>query len=40
MSQKQHILVYIILLPYLTYACTLWGNNYNAPLSPIVKLQN
>ena len=26
--------------PYLTYACTLWGNNYNAPLSQIVKLQN
>ena len=25
--------------PYLTYACTLWGNNYNAPLSH-VKLQN
>ena len=25
--------------PYLTYAYTLWGNNYNAPLSH-VKLQN
>ena len=31
-----HSLIY----PYLTYACTLWGNNYNAPLSQIVKLRN
>ena len=31
---------YSLIYPYLTYACTLWGNNYNAPLSHIVKLQN
>ena len=31
---------YSLIYPYLTYACTLWGNNYNAPLSQIVKLQN
>jgi len=33
---------YAILLAYLSlpYLCTLWGNNYNAPLSQIVKVQN
>ena len=31
---------YSLIYPYLTYACTLWGNNYNTPLSQIVKLQN
>ena len=31
---------YSLIFPYLTYACTLWGNNYNAPLSQVVKLQN
>lgn len=31
---------YSLIYPYLTYACTLWGNNYNASLSQIVKLQN
>ena len=31
---------YSLIYPYLTYACTLWGNNYNAPLSQVVKLQN
>ncbi|CAH3125699.1 unnamed protein product, partial [Porites lobata] len=31
---------YSLIYSYLTYACTLWGNNYNAPLSQIVKLQN
>ena len=31
---------YSLIYPYLTYACTLWGNNYNAPLSQIVKLKN
>lgn len=42
MYQKQLLLVRITLLYILifTYACTLWGNNYNAPLSQIVKLQN
>ena len=24
----------------LTYSCILWGNNYEAPLSQLVKLQN
>ena len=33
-------LYYSLIYPYLTYACRLWGNNYNAPLSQIVKLQN
>ena len=33
-------LYYSLIYPYLTYACILWGNNYNAPLSQIVKLQN
>ena len=33
-------LYYSLIYPYLTYACTLWGNSYNAPLSQIVKLQN
>ena len=31
---------YSLIYPYLTYASTLCGNNYNAPLSQIVKLQN
>ena len=33
-------LYYSLIYPYLTCACTLWGNNYNAPVSQIVKLQN
>ena len=43
MYQKPATLIsvyYSLIYPYLTYACTLWGNNYNAPLSQIVKLQN
>ena len=42
MYQKQLLLFCITLYPYLslTYACTLWGNNYNVPLSQIEKLQN
>ena len=31
---------YSLNYPYITYGCTLWGNNYSAPLSQIVKLQN
>ena len=26
--------------PYLNYGCILWGNNYEAPVSQLVKLQN
>ena len=33
-------LYYSLIYPYLNYACTLCSNNYNAPLSQIVKLQN
>ena len=33
-------LYYSLIYPYITYACTLWGNNYNSPLSQIVKLQS
>ena len=47
MHQKQHLLVCIILSFILTllmlvhlYTFALWGNNYNAPLSQIVKSQN
>ena len=29
-----------IVYPYLTYGCVLWGNNYEAPLSQLVRLQN
>ena len=40
-EKATHISVYYSLIyPYLTYACTLWGNNHNAPVSQIVKLQN
>ena len=31
---------YSLIYPFITYGCTLWGNNYSAPLSQIVKLQN
>ena len=40
MYQKQLLLVCVLSHLPLPYACTLWGNNYNAPLSQIVKLQN
>lgn len=33
-------LSYSLIYPYLTYACTLWGNNYNTPMSQIIKLQD
>ena len=32
-------LCYSLIYSYLTYACALWGDNYNAPLSQIIKLQ-
>ena len=31
---------YSLIYPYLYYGCLLWGNNYDAPLSKVVKLQN
>ena len=31
---------YALVYPYLNYSCILWGNNYEAPLSQLVKLQN
>ncbi len=31
---------YSLVYPYLMYGCILWGNNYNASLSPIIRLQN
>ena len=44
---KRHLTVqslvsvnYALVHPYLTYGCILWGNNYEAPLSQLVKLQN
>ena len=41
-EQKRHVSIatlttlYYSLCPYLTFACSPWGNNYNAPLSQIV----
>ena len=29
-----------LIYPYLTYGCILWGNNYENPLSDVVRLQN
>ena len=31
---------YALVYPYLTYGCVLWGNNYEAPLTQLVRLQN
>ena len=31
---------YALVYPYLNYGCILWGNNYEAPGSQLVKLQN
>ena len=31
---------YSLIYPYLYYGCPLWGNNYESPLSKVVKLQN
>ena len=39
-SQTLISLYYAFIYPYLTYGCILWGNNYAAPLSEIVRLQN
>ena len=44
---KQHVstaslisIYYSLIYPYITYGCTLWGNNYSAALSEIVKRQS
>ena len=39
-SQSLISIYYAIVYPYLTYGCVLWGNNYEAPLSQLVRLQN
>ena len=31
---------YSLIYLFLNYVCILWGNNYDAPLSKVVKLQN
>ena len=31
---------YSLIYPYLHYGCLLWGNNYDTPLTKVVKLQN
>ena len=39
-SQSLISIYYALVYPYLTYGCVLWGNNYEAPLSQLVRLQN
>ena len=39
-SQYLISVYYALVYPYLTYGCVLWGNNYEAPLSQLVRLQN
>jgi len=39
-SQSLISIYYAIVYPYLTYGCVMWGNNYEAPLSQLVRLQN
>ena len=31
---------YSLIYPYLIYGCILWGNNYDQPLSQLIRLQN
>ena len=31
---------YSLVYPYLIYRCLLWGNNYDNPLSQLIRLQN
>ena len=38
-SQSLISIYYALVYPYLTYGCILWGNNYEAPLSQLVRLQ-
>ena len=37
---RQSLIYYALVYPYLNYGCILWGNNYEAPVSQLVKLQN
>ena len=39
-SQSLTSIYYALVYPYLTYGCLLWGNNYEALLSQLVRLQN
>ena len=39
-SQSLISIYYALVYPYLTYGCVLWGNNYEGPLSQLVRLQN
>ena len=39
-SQSLISIYYALVYPYLIYGCVLWGNNYEAPLSQLVSLQN
>ena len=39
-SQTLISIYYALVYPYLIYGCVLWGNNYEAPLSQLVRLQN
>ena len=39
-SQSLISIYYVLIYPYLTYGCVLWGNNYETPLSQLVRLQN
>ncbi len=39
-SQSLRSIYYTFVYPCLTYGCVLWGNNYEAPLSKLVRLQN
>ena len=39
-SQSLTSIYYALVYPYLTYGHVLWDNNYEAPLSQLVRLQN
>ena len=39
-SQSLISIYYAPVYPYLTYGCVLWGNNYEVPLSQLMRLQN
>ena len=38
-SQSSTSTYYALIYPYLTYGCVLWSNNYEAPLSQLVRLR-